>query len=258
MKIFNSLSALLLLACISSAAISQDHKITVQNVKEGKLVLIGFPGELVVDGYAGNDIVLSTDKDDKPSSRAAGLKAVYAGGTDNTGVGVAMEKNGNQVTLRCLLPITQSREYKIKVPDNFAVKVENECGHAGDLTLQNFKNEIEAKNCQAITLKNVTGPMVLSTISGDINVVIRDLAKDKPISIAAISGEVDLTLPAKAGADVEMSTISGNVYSDFDFNSSDKGIRQVGGGSIKSELNGGGVNVKITNISGNIYLRKSK
>jgi hypothetical protein len=57
---------------------------------------------------------------------------------------------------------------------------------------------------------------------------------------------------------VEMSTISGNVYSDFDFSSTEKGIKQVGGGSIKTQLNGGGVNVKITNSSGNIYLRKSK
>src|SRR3954447_23924934 len=186
---------------------AQDYKIPVQNVKYGKLTLNNFPGDLPVEAYNGNEIIISSDRLGKMPDRAKGLKPVYADGTDNTGMGVAMEKNGNQITLECLLPITQSASYKIRVPDNFSIQVHNECGHAGDVTVENVKGEVEITNCQDIKLKNVTGPLVLSTISGDITVSVNMISKDKPVSFASISGDIDVTLPSNAGVDLEMQTI---------------------------------------------------
>jgi hypothetical protein len=56
--------------------------------------------------------------------------------------------------------------------------------------------------------------------------------------------------------DVELKNISGGIYSDFNFPNDDKGLKRVGGNSVSSKLNGGGASLKITNVSGNIYLRK--
>ncbi len=242
--------------CFTITGYSQDYKIAVQNTKEGRLRLNDFPGNLPVEGYSGNEIIITSDMPGKPPPRAKGLQPVYAAGTDNTGIGVSIEKNGSQVTLQCLLPITQRANYKIRVPDNFSIEVDNECGHSDDVSAQNIKGEIEIKNCQSIKLVNVSGPLVLSTISGNVEVVFKDINKDKPVSIASISGEIDVTVPAKAGVNIEMETISGAIYSDFDFQSNDKKMKRIGGNAIQSELNGGGVNFKITNISGNIYFRK--
>ena len=233
-----------------------EYKITVQNTKDGKITLNDFSGDLPVEGYSGSEIIITSDREGGTPDRAKGLKPVYADGTDNTGVGISVEKNGNQITLQCLLPITQSANYRIKVPDNFSVKVDNECGHSGDVTVSNVKGEVEVKNCQDIRLKNVSGPLVLSTISGNIDLEFAEVSKDKPVSINSISGEIDVTIPAKAGVDVEMETISGGIYSDFDFSQDKKTLRRIGGNNIKGQLNGGGVDFKITNISGNIYLRK--
>jgi lia operon protein LiaG len=257
MKIRNYLFTIALVTIIAGNATAQDYKIPVQNTKEGKLTLENFPGNLPVEGYSGTEIIITSDADVKPPERAKGLKPIYAQGTDNTGLAIAMEKNGNQVTLKCLLPIYKRINYKIKVPDNFSVKVERECGNGGDLEVTGIKNEIEIKNCHNVKLKNISGPLVVSTISGDIDVSFSELSKDKPVSLAAISGEIDITIPSKSGVDLEMKTITGNLYSDFDFSAPDKGIKQVGGSKITSKLNGGGSSLKITNISGNIFLRKS-
>jgi lia operon protein LiaG len=173
-------------------------------------------------------------------------------------MGVSVEKSANQITLQCLLPITQSANYKIRVPDNFTVKVNNECGHSGDITAKNLKGEVEIKNCGGIKLTNVAGPVVLSTISGNIDVVFTSLTKDKPISIASVSGEIDVTVPVKAGLDLEIDNVSGSIFSDFDFPSDDKKMRRIGGNSIDAKLNGGGVDFKISNVSGSIYLRKGQ
>ena len=53
-----------------------------------------------------------------------------------------------------------------------------------------------------------------------------------------------------------MGTVSGNMYSDFDFPATNNDMRRVGGGNIRASLNGGGVEVKLHSVSGNIYLRK--
>lgn len=235
---------------------SGEYKIGVQNSKDGKLTLNDFSGDLPIEGYSGTEIIVVSSRGERTPDRAKGLKPVYADGTDNTGVGVSMEKNGNQVTLQCLLPITQSADYKIKVPDNFSIKVDNECGHSGDVTVSNVKGEVEVKNCGDIKVKNISGPLVLSTISGNIDLDFAEVSKERPVSIASISGEIDVTIPAKANVDVEMETISGGIYSDFDFNSDKKSMRRIGGNTIKGQLNGGGVDFKITNVSGNIYLRR--
>jgi lia operon protein LiaG len=235
---------------------AQEYKVAVQNIAEGKLTLNDFPNNLPVEGYSGSEIIITSDLPGKAPDRANGLQPVYAGGTDNTGLAISVEKNSNQVTLQCLLPITKSANYKIKVPDNFSIEVDNECGHSGDVSVANVKGEVAVKNCQSIKVNNVSGPLVLSTISGNININFTTLTKDRPISLASISGEIDVTVPAKTGIDIELETISGAIYSDFDFSNDDKKMKRIGGNTITTELNGGGASMKITNISGNIYFRK--
>lgn len=239
-------------------ATAQEYKIPVQNTKEGKVTLNDFPHDLPIEGYSGNEIIIVSDQGGTTPARAKGLQPVYAGGTDNTGLALAVEKNGSNITLQCLLPITKSANYKIKVPDNFSVEVNNECGNSGDVKVANIKGEVAIKNCQGIELKKVSGPLVLSTISGDINIVFASMPKERSVSIASISGEIDVTVPGSTGMNVEIQTISGAIYSDFDFAADDKKIKRIGGNAIKSQINGGGADVKITNVSGNIYLRKGK
>jgi hypothetical protein len=250
------LSLFVLLAAVKWSS-AQEFKVAVENNKEARLTLLDFNGELPIEGYSGNEIIVtSTHGRWETPERAKGLKPVYGGGTDNTGIGLYMEKNGSSITLRCLVPFTQESGYKLRVPENIALKIERDCARSGETSIQNIRNEIEFKGCHEVTLKNVTGPLVVSTISGGISVVFTEITKDKPISLAAISGEVDVTLPAKSAVDLEMSTITGSMYSDFDLSSPNKDMHRVGGGNIKAQLNGGGTSLKLRDISGNIYLRK--
>ena len=127
-----------------------------------------------------------------------------------------------------------------------------------NISIQNMKNEIEINNIHAINLNNVTGPLVLSTVSGNIDVVFSELNKDKPTSLSTVKGEVDVTLPSKTQANLEFQTMSGTVFSNFDFPSDNKSSNQIVGTTLKYPLNGGGVDFKIVTVKGNIYLRKGK
>jgi len=97
--------SIVLLAVQTLAA--QDYKTTVSNSKDMQLVLKDFNGELPIEGYPGKEIIISGDPDITMPERAKGLKPVYSGGVDNTGLGISVEKSGNKITIICLLPFKE-------------------------------------------------------------------------------------------------------------------------------------------------------
>jgi lia operon protein LiaG len=250
---------ILLAVSITGRLSAQEYKVTVENTKDARLELNDFPGDFSIEGYAGTEIIITTDGGDfAPPERAKGLKPVYGGGTDNTGIALYMEKNGNNVSFRCLLPTHRSATYHLKVPENLALKIHQECNRSGTTTIQSMKNEVDYDGCQEVNLKNVTGPLVVSTVNGGVNVVFSEISKDKPISIASVNGEVDVTIPANAAVNLVMSNVNGNMYSDFDLPQDSKSMRRVGGSTVRATLNGGGTDLKLSGINGNVYLRKGQ
>jgi hypothetical protein len=238
---------------------AQEYHTTVQDPKATTLILENFGDELPIEGYAGNDIlvtVVSNSLKETPE-RAKGLKAVYPAGTDNTGIAIEAIKDGNTVKLVCLNAFFKhDMKYKLKVPENIALRIHTGCEYHTMVEIEDIKNEIDVEVCKSIKLKNVSGPLVLSSINGEISVVFTELSS-KPISIADINGEVDVTLPSKSAINLEMENFHGGMYTDFDVVKDKKDdMKQVGGNKLMSKINGGGTDLKITNINGNIYLRK--
>jgi len=236
---------------------AQEYKIPTQNTKEGRLILKDFSDSLPIEGYNGTDIIItSTSEDLTPPAKAKGLKPVFPAGTDNTGIGLDVQKIDNLVTITCLLPFTRGGEYKIKVPENMAIELTSGCERNNDVSIKNMKNEIDIKSCHNIDLKDVTGPLVLATISGNINITYSSINSAKSSSVNSISGDIDITLPVKTSTDLELRTVSGAFYSDFDFSENQKNLKKVGGNEMNYSLNGGGFKFNIGSVSGNIYLRK--
>lgn len=249
----------LFLSVLAGPARAQEYKIPVQNTKDNKLVLKNFSGHLPVEGYSGNEIVISSSSLDlEQPERAKGLKPVYPGGTDNTGIGLDVQQKEGQILVSCLLPFTRHGEYRIKVPDNLALDIQSGCENSTEITITGMKNEIEIQNCHDITLENVTGPLILSTISGNIDIVCNDIAANTPFSINSVSGDIDIAIPGNAAINLEMRTVTGGFYSDFDFPETDQDMKRVGGNRFSYKLNGGGSKFSLVTVSSNIYLRKKK
>lgn len=246
---------LILVPVLSLSA--QDYKIAAP--ANGRVILKNFSGDLPVEGYNGKEIIISSSSGKlETPERAKGLKPVYPSGPDNSGIGVSVEKDGSNVNITCLIPFTRSAGYSIKVPENLAVEIESGCENSNQISVTNMRSEIVIKNCHDIDLKAVTGPVVLSTISGDINIDFGSYSANKPSSINSISGDIDITLPEKTEAQVELSTINGSFFSDFEVKQTDKNLNRIGGNQLSFDLNGGGFKLDITTVTGNVYLRKGK
>lgn len=93
----------------------------------------------------------------------------------------------------------------------------------------------------------------LETICG--NVVINNLQSEMEVS--SISGFVDLSLASSYNADLKLETITGGMYSDFDFsNKKNLKFKHFVSSKIEHRLNEGGTKIKLKSISGDIFLRK--
>lgn len=96
----------------------------------------------------------------------------------------------------------------------------------------------------------------INTISGDI-----EIGKYQgELDVKTIGGFIDLSLDSWKKADLEMNTISGEIYSnmDLDFSGKKLGSPHVGGTKIEASLNGGGTGIELKTISGDIFLRKGR
>ena len=91
----------------------------------------------------------------------------------------------------------------------------------------------------------------VETIDGDIVIE----GNTKAIKAHSISGFIDLSFAASRKADLEMSTISGTIYTNL---AMDNASQRNGGNSIKARYNGGGEDVELETISGDIFLRKAE
>jgi hypothetical protein len=93
----------------------------------------------------------------------------------------------------------------------------------------------------------------VETING--NIVIS--GKTAEIRARSISGFIDLAIEPGRAAELTMKTISGTMYSNIELTSTSRKIKQIGGGTVSAELNGGGGKaIDLQTISGNIFFRK--
>ncbi len=253
-------SIIALVILLSAGALSaQEYKIAVPNSKDTRLTLKDFSGTLPIEGYNGNEIIFTAVAGNfTPPEKAKGLKPVFPAGSDNTGIGLDVQKSDNQIKVTCLIPFTQESEYTLKVPENMIIELSSGCERNNDVTVKNMKNEIDIETCHDIKLDNVTGPLVLSTISGNIDITYSTINSSRSSSVHSVSGDVDITLPAKTATNLDLGVVSGAIYSDFDFSESQKNLRKIGGNETNFSLNGGGFKYSIGSVSGNIYLRKGQ
>lgn len=213
-----------------------------------------------ISGYTGSEVMIESEDEFKgPPERAKGLKPLYNAATDNTGIGLDVQEAGGVMTIK--KATSMSATYKIKVPTGANVRIEEQGWGNGDISVKDIGGEIEIVGSGAgIKLENITGPVVANSISGNIEVVFSRLNQEKPTHINAISGFIDVTLAADTKASLNLISMSGECYTDFDVkmpeNEKAKGLKPIRSRNGAGTINGGGVELTLNAISGNVYLRK--
>jgi DUF4097 and DUF4098 domain-containing protein YvlB len=216
--------------------------------------------EIEIAGYSGNEIQIEAEGSfPGPPERAKGLKPLYNSAEDNTGIGLEIKEAGGVMTVKKATYSDVS--YKIKVPSNADVSIEVLDWNKSDLNIKDISGELEIKGKSSdIKLVNVTGPIVSNTVNGDTEVIFSKVNQSKPCHISTINGFVDVSVPGDTKAKLSMSTINGEAYSDLELKFPDdeksKGLKPLRRNISGATINGGGVEMTLKSINGDIYLRK--
>lgn len=262
MKTIKSIITAIALTAITLSLSAQEYKHPVKQAK--KIHIKGVLGKIDVEGYNGDELIIRGNKLEKKPERARGLKPVYKSGIqDNTDIGLNVSEAGNMIVITGASKQSEDGEYLFRVPRDLAIAINYQSPFANDdISLGNIRGEVEMKTMNGdVYLEKITGPAVIHTMNGNIEATFTTVNQENPISITSMNGHLDITLPADTPADVKMSSMNGQVYTNFDmdFEKEKEDLKYVGGGrDVPGKINGGGVRIHLKSMNDNIYLRKNK
>lgn len=237
--------------------------------KPGSLQVNLINGTIRVTGYSGNQVVIdavvaNAENAEKSKNEAAGgMKRI----TRNGGLELTATEEHNVVKLTTKM-VNTTMVLEIKVPQKFGLKVGTI--NNGDIVIDNVSGEMEIQNVNGdITLTNISGSAVANTINGTLKANFKTIDTSSPMAFSTLNGNVDVTIPATAKFDVKLKSDRGEIYSDFDVDvdkSAPQATRTAKDGMykvsiddwVKGKINGGGSEIMMKNMNGNIYVRKAK
>ncbi|TLM90155.1 DUF4097 domain-containing protein [Hymenobacter jeollabukensis] len=241
-----------------TVALSAPGKPGVLHVK-----LIG--GSISVTGYNGKDVLVEAEGAARRPPRGPapeGLRRVDTG----SNLDITVEEKENHVYVKTP-PGNRTVNLTIKVPQRFSLRVATV--QDGDITVSNVDGELEINNVNGgIALTQVAGSAVANTVNGPITASFRDVTAGAPMAFSTVNGKVDLTLPAKTKASLKLKSDFGEVYSDFELVTEQKQVKTSRNANglyrlnvdewTYGKLNGGGAEILLKSLQGNIYIRRAK
>lgn len=239
-----------------SSLMAQEYTLKVSG---NKTLLIQELNHVSIEGYEGAEIVFTTEsKTEGDEERAQGLTAINTMGLkDNTGIGLSVTEDGENIEVLSLSR-RSDKKYIIRIPKNVKIKYEHSTPYGSQLKVKNISTEIEAStNHNAVFLENVTGPVTINTVHGNVDAIFTTVNQASPTSIISAHGLIDISLPPNTKANLSMDSNWGELFTDMtiEMEQSDDGLKTYSS-KVKGTLNGGGVNITLSSAHGNIYLRK--
>src|SRR4051812_44707209 len=139
----------------------------------------------------------------------------------------------------------------------------------GEIIVRDVSGTLQLENVNGpITATDINGAIIAESVSSTINVGFTTINTSEATALSSISGDITLSLPAKAGVELRVDSAQGQIDSDFDLDvkpSKPTVVRneERNGVSVRIEdvvvatVNGGGPVIKLKTLSGNIRIQKS-
>lgn len=268
---FNRLLTAAVLGALAPAAHGQSTERIVVPLSEpgrpARLEIAVFSGDIVVEAYDGNEIVIVTDEpvrgrdheDDNP--RADGLRRIQS-----SSVGLTVEEARNTVAIRMDFS-PNGVDLQVQVPRQTSVHANLVNG--GDIAISGVTGEHELSNVNGdVVATDISGSAVLNSTNGDVSASFVAIDASKPMSVTSFNGDIDVALPANLGANLLVATQQGDVFTDFDVAAeTDPAVIERGGDAggryrvrmqrmTRYSIGGGGPNIQLRTFNGDILIRK--
>ncbi len=204
------------------------------------------------------------------SGRTATVHATLTGhDSDPTEVKVEVVKEDGDVTLCAVYPDSFGHHNTCDIDGSHQeihhndVRVEFEVGvpagvhfvpHTvnGEITADGLQGPVEARTVNGRVRLATTGWADAKTVNGSIHVTLGSTDAPHGLDFKTVNGQITLDLPSNAAADVDVSTVTGGISTDFPLTIRGRFMRHHASGTI----GGGGPSLNLKTVSGGIELRR--
>jgi len=223
-------------------------------------------GSIKVSAYEGKEVVIDVfgDSSRKHKEESEGGMRRIGGGS---GLDVTAQEDNNTVTVSSGL--SRMAGLVIKVPQGLT-SLKLNAVNQGDITVSGVSGELELNNVNgSITAKDISGSVVANTVNGPVVVTFKSIDAKAPMAFSTLNGNVDVTFPGEPASNVKLKTERGGIYTDFEIavdksqpsvNKTEKGhMYQIKVDEwVYGKISGGGPEMMMKTMTGNIYIRKAK
>jgi hypothetical protein len=147
-----------------------------------------------------------------------------------------------------------SMNLEVAVPANLRVSAGSV---SGDVDVDGAHGDVSASSVSGdVRLEHLHASAVhANTVSGDVDVQVDELTGSGDFNFHSVSGDVTLAVPRDFGADLTMSTVSGDINSDFPIT---LGNGRMSRRSLSARIGSGGRRLEVSTVSGDLKLRAAR
>src|SRR4030095_4268207 len=240
MRLFLAASVVGCVLIVSASA--QEFNKTYRIAPGGQIRIGNVSGDVIVTGYDGDSIVVTGTKKGRDRDQ---VEVEDRSGTTNVDIGVRYPKHCN---------CDASIRFDVQVPRSIKYDFDHISSVSGDVKVTGVTGRLNASAVSGdVHIIDVSGSVSASAVSGDVKVEITRLDGSDDMKFNTVSGDVSVMLPGNLDADVDMSSFSGSIKTDFpiEVRSERYGSRN----SARAKLGDGTRRLKMSSVSGDLSLR---
>ena len=297
-ELLRTILMILLIMLFAATVFAESTTMKFSDPSQPGLIKITGNGDITITGYSGSEVVIVTDTGEEDvetppeNEKAKGLKRISA-----STVNVIHNKDENSIEITRSMKHYADLTIKVPFNTSFKTGINGNTGSdsigniqnlvmnsvfsglgggilTGNIEISNISGDIEVSTMNGdITFTDISGTVVANTMRGNIEITFKDYKKDKPMSFSAMDGDIDITLPSALKADIKVKNLDGEVLTNFDIemipistegqntganNFTGINLGAMLGNNIYGKINGGGPEIRVTTLDGDIYVRKGE
>ncbi len=209
----------------------------------GHILIRNVSGDVKVTGYSGDAVVVDAFKTGRDRDL---LKVDDQSTADTVSLKVSYPERAN---------CDASVNFEVRVPRGVEFNFDRLASVSGSVYIASVRGRLKAESVSGnVSVKDVSGIVNAASVSGNVDVEITRLEGTGEMKFSSVSGNVNVRAPSSLDADVEMSTVSGSLNTDFQIEVQER--RYGPGRSARGRLGSGASNLRITSVSGRVSLTR--
>ncbi len=210
----------------------------------GHILIKNISGDLSVTGYNGSGIIVDA----------------YPFGRDQNLLKIEDLSAGDKVELRVVYPQSCNCEagvnFSVRVPANANYNFDRLASVSGSIEVASVRGNIHATSVSgSVTVKDVTGVVSATSVSGAVDAELSAIEGTGDMKFSSVSGSVNVKAPGNANLNVEMSSVSGGLETNFPIEVQEPEFGP--GRSARGIVGAGGSSLRVTSVSGKVSLTRN-